>query len=58
MNKEDLVYNNDGVEMKKFYTCDGKICFSIEEVMQYNQAYYDNLVLHEYGDCEDKPMSR
>lgn len=41
-----------------YLTCDGKVCATMEEVMQYNQMYYDSNNKIDDHTIENKGMHR
>ena len=40
-------YQTDWAKGIRFYTCDGKEVATMEQVMQYNQMYYDSMMIME-----------
>ena len=38
-------YTTDYGKGISYYTCDGKVVATIEQVLQYNQMYYENMII-------------
>lgn len=58
LKKADFSYANDNMENLNYYTCDGHRVATFEQVMQYNEMYYQALKAKESQIEEDCQMRR